>query len=272
MKKLFKLLMILSVSMIMLASCSKVQQGEVGIKVKLLGSDKGVNNEVLGVGRYYIGWNEELHVFPTYQQNYTFTRDETEGSPTNEEFVFQTSEGMECSADLGLAMHFDKEKIAIMFQTYRKGVDEIRGITVRNAIRNNLNKITSTMPVEYVYGAGKAKMIDSLQLMTKNQLSPYGIIIDNVFLIGSIRMPESIIKSLNSKVEQTQKAQEAENQLRTAEAQAKIKVVNAQAQADANKLLEASITPTLVQWQAINKWNGILPTVTSGTVPFINVK
>lgn len=259
-------------SIMLLASCSKVEQGYVGIKVNLLGSEKGVDNVVLGTGRYFIGWNTELYTFPTYQVNYSFTKSETEGSETNEEFTFQTAEGMECSADLGLAMHFDREKISIMFQTYRKGVDEIRGITVRNTLRDNLNKITSTMPVEYVYGAGKAKMIDSLREMTKIQLAPYGIIIDNVYLIGSIRMPASIIASLNSKVDQTQKAQEAENKLRTAEAENKIRVANAEAEAESNRLISQSITPALVQWKALNKWNGVLPTVTSGAVPFINVK
>lgn len=48
--------------------CSKVEAGHVGVKVYLLGRDKGVDSEVLGVGRYWIGWNEDLYLFPTYQQ------------------------------------------------------------------------------------------------------------------------------------------------------------------------------------------------------------
>ena len=40
------------------AACSYVPAGNVGIKVNLLGGDKGVDSEVLGVGRYWIGWNE----------------------------------------------------------------------------------------------------------------------------------------------------------------------------------------------------------------------
>ena len=57
-----------------LAACSKVPAGHVGVKVYLLGSSKGVDTEELGVGRYWIGINEELYLFPTYMQNYTWVK------------------------------------------------------------------------------------------------------------------------------------------------------------------------------------------------------
>ena len=58
-----------------LAACSTVPAGHVGVKVYLLGGSKGVDSEELGVGRYWIGWNEQLYIFPTYMQNYTWTRE-----------------------------------------------------------------------------------------------------------------------------------------------------------------------------------------------------
>jgi hypothetical protein len=36
-------------------------------------------------------------------------------------------------------------------------------------------------------------------------------------------------------------------------------------------LLNASLTPMLIQYEALQKWNGTLPEVTTGAVPFINV-
>lgn len=53
----------------------------------------------------------------------------------------------------------------------------------------------------------------------------------------------------------------------------------AQAKAEALRLRKANITPELVKlrqieasMKAIEKWDGHLPKVTSGAVPFINVK
>lgn len=273
---------ILLLFILVMTSCSKVPQGYVGIKVYLLGSSKGVDHEVLGVGRYWIGANEELFKFPTYQINYVYTKSPTEGSPENEEFTFQTREGMECSVDLGVAMHFEKEKITLMFQKYRKGEEEIRGVVVRNSIRDALNKIASSMNVESVYGEGKTILIDSVQHVVKNYLDSTGIFIDKLYLIGSIRIPSSVKEALDSKVKMTQEAQQTENEVQKAKAEADIQIakangeaqsilIQAQAQAKANQLISASITQTLVQYKAIEKWDGKLPTVSGGNTPFINI-
>jgi regulator of protease activity HflC (stomatin/prohibitin superfamily) len=272
-------LLILALLMITFAGCSRVDSGYVGVKVYMLGGNKGVDNEVVGVGYQWVGFNEELYCYPTFQINYTYTKDENEGSPTNEEFVFQTSEGMECSMDIGVALHFNKEKVAQMFQTYRKGPDEIRGTVVRNAIRDALNKTAGTMPVESIYGSGKSKLIDSVQTIVKSLLESNGIIIDRLSLIGSIRIPDQVLQALNSKVTATQNAQKAENQLREAEANARKLVAAAEGEAQANKIKMSSLTSSVIEWQkienekqAIAKWNGQLPTMMTGNaVPFINV-
>jgi regulator of protease activity HflC (stomatin/prohibitin superfamily) len=262
--KLF-LIALLGLSMLFNTSCRhRVDAGYVGVKVYLLGQSKGVNQEVLGVGKYWIGINEDLYLFPTYQVNYVFTKDTNEGSPTNEEFTFQTKEGMECSMDLGIAMHFNPDDISQMFQTYHKGENEIRGVVVRNSMRDALNKVAGLMQIESVYGEGKSKLIDSVKQIVKKQLDSTGIVVDNVYLIGSIRIPAGVKQALDDKVKMTQEAQKAENELQKATAMAKIKIVNAEAEAQANKILVSSINQTLVEWETIKKWNGVLPTVTGG--------
>ena len=240
----------------MVTSCGyhPIEAGYVGVKVDKLGSNKGVQNEVLGVGRYFPTINEEIYDFPTFQINYVYTQNKTEGSETNEEFTFQTKEGMECSADLGVAMHFEVNKIPFMFQTYRKGVDEIRSVVVRNEIRDALNRVSGNMPVESVYGEGKGHLIDSVTSIVQSRLTKNGIIVDKISLIGSIRIPENIIKALNAKVQMTQEAEKAKNQVAEAQARAQIIVVTAQAQAEANRTLSASLSPALIQQQWIAAW------------------
>ena len=51
MKKFLNVMMVMIAAVVMLSSCSKVPAGHVGVKVYLYGSNKGVDNEVLGVGR-----------------------------------------------------------------------------------------------------------------------------------------------------------------------------------------------------------------------------
>jgi regulator of protease activity HflC (stomatin/prohibitin superfamily) len=64
---------------------------------------------------------------------------------------------------------------------------------------------------------------------------------------------------------------EADQVIATAQGAAQATLINAKAQADANQLLNASLTDTLVRWQAIAKWNGTMPNVTGGAMPFIDI-
>jgi regulator of protease activity HflC (stomatin/prohibitin superfamily) len=98
-----------------------------------------------------------------------------------------------------------------------------------------------------------------------------------------MRLPANVTAALNSKIEATQKAQQRENELRESEAQAKKEVaqaegqakatiLRAQAEAQANKLKLQTLTKELIQYEAVQKWNGELSQVMgSGTIPFLNI-
>ena len=266
-----------------LAACSYVPAGNVGIKVNLLGGDKGVESEVLGVGRYWIGWNEDLYIFPTFMQNYVWTAGVDEGSPNDESISFQTADGMTANADIGISYSIDPEKVSIIFQTYRRGVEEITDTFLRNMVRDALVKQSSNKPIEYVYGAGKSELLASVQKDVADQVAPLGINIGKIYWIGEIRLPPTVIDSINAKNAATQMAQQRQNEVAQAKAEADKKIEDArgeaesilrvaEAQAKANKLLAESLTTEFVQYQAITKWDGQLPKMTgSSAVPFIDV-
>jgi len=292
--KLKNVLLVAVVGMMALTGCSRVEPGNVGIKVNLLGSSKGVNAEELGVGRYFIGPNTQLYTFPTFQQNIVWTKSAAEGSENDESITFQTVEGMSCNADIGLAYHLQADKIADIFQKYRKGIDEITDIYIRNVVRDAVNEVSSTLEVEAIYGRGKADFIDSVEANVKAQLTPDGIIIDKISLIGNIRIPSQVTAALNSKLEAGQRATQRETELREAQAQAAKDVAiqegkskqqiilananaealltEARAQAQANRLLAQSLTANLVRYEQIQKWNGVLPQVSGGGTPLIDMR
>ena len=264
-----------------MTGCSKVPSGHVGVKYYLLGSDKGVDSEELSPGRYWIGINEELYLFPTFKQNYVWTKDNQEGSENDESFSFQTEQGLEVGADVGITYTIESNKVSSIFQKYKRGIDEITDKFLRNQVRDAFNEIASKMPVESVYGRGKAELIANVQKRVSSNVGPEGIKIEKIYLIGSFRLPSVVTKALNNKIEATQRAQQRENELREAKAQAEKKIaeargqatsiiVKAQAEAKANKLISNSLTTTLVQWQKIKTWDGKLPQV-SGASSLINV-
>ncbi len=266
-----------------LTACDKVPAGNVGVKVYLLGGEKGVDSEILGVGKYWIGINEDLYLFPTFMQNYVWTKDPNEGSSNDESISFQTADGMTANADIGISYSIDPDKVSVIFQTYRRGVEEITDTFLRNMVRDALVKQASNKPIEYVYGAGKAELIAAVQKDVADQVGPIGIKIDKIYWIGEIRLPSVVLESINNKNAATQMAQQRQNEVAQAKAEADKKIEDArgtaesilrvaEAQARANKLLAESITGELVQYRALEKWDGVLPRMTGdGAIPFIDV-
>jgi regulator of protease activity HflC (stomatin/prohibitin superfamily) len=253
-----------------------ISPGYVGVVVNMFGDSKGVESKELHVGMHWIAPWKTVYQFPIFEQNHTW-----EGR--KEEFNFQTSEGMAVSADVGITFHLKPNCIPIIFQKYRKGMDEITHTFIRNYVRDAINKAASKMKIEDLYSDGKERFFDEVEKHVKSDLNPIGIDISRIYLIGRFHFPNNVIAALNAKIEASQRAQQRENELREAEAEAKKQIakadgqarclmLQAESEAKANALLSKSITPELIQWQAMQKWDGVLPTVTSGATPFIQLQ
>lgn len=273
-KSFFK---IATVAMIVsISACSKVPAGHKGVIVNLYGSDKGVSEETVGVGRYYLGWNKELYLFPTFLQNYTWVESES--------ITMQTSEGLSIKADVGITYEIKPENVSKVFQKYRSGIDEITHTYLHNMVRDAMNSVSSTMSVEDIYGLKKENFIKIVNETVKVEALSAGISVDKIYLIGSFMLPPTVIDSINTKIQATQNAIKVENEIATSRAEAQKRIVEsesfakktlieAEAKAKANEMISKSLSKELIQYNFVQKWDGQLPKVSgSQTIPLLNIK
>ena len=119
--------------------------------------------------------------------------------------------------------------------------------------------------------------------MTKlgDNLSRYHIIVDDIYF-ANIRFSTGYEGAVEAKQVAQQQVEtqkqvlaqreiEAQQKVATAKGEAESILVVAQGQAKANEALSHSISPILVQYKGVEKWNGILPQVSGGAVPFIDL-
>lgn len=267
---MFKLRNLFLFSLLSLSACSKVPAGYQGVIVNLYGSDKGISEQPVGVGRYWVGWNHEMFLFPTFLQNYTWTKD-NEASNMDESITMQTSEGLSINTDAGITYQINPENVVKVFQKYRLGINEITNTFLRNMVRDSMNQVASTMTVEQIYGSSKEDFIKQVNYLVKKQASDSGINVDKIYIIGTFRLPPAVESAINSKIQATQNAMMVENQIATATAESKKVIIKANAEAQANKTISQSITPEYLQYIAAQKWDGKLPQVTSSATPFVNI-
>ena len=253
-----------------------IEAGYVGVRVNLY-ADKGVQNEVVGTGRYFLTPNEKMYRFPTFNQLMNYQRP----------FSFQTSDAMEIKAMIGVEYNIDPKKAATIFATYRKGMGEITDVNLRQYIADSLIKNATLMDVNAITQGGKAKLLDSVTSEIRAKLEPVGIRIVKLSWLDDLQYPDQVRASINAKIEATQRALLRENEVAQSKAEAEKLRVAAQGEADARltraraeaeaiaiKAKALRDNPDILGLNAIDKWDGKLPVyMTSGApVPFVPVK
>jgi regulator of protease activity HflC (stomatin/prohibitin superfamily) len=114
-----------------------------------------------------------------------------------------------------------------------------------------------------------------------DNLSRYHIIVDDIYF-ANIRFSTEYEGAIEAKQVAQQQVEtqkqvlaqreiEAQQKVATAKGEAESILVVAQGQAKANDALSRSISPILVQYKGIEKWNGVLPQVSGGAIPLIDL-
>ncbi|MGZ3495589.1 MAG: prohibitin family protein [Thermodesulfobacteriota bacterium] len=112
-------------------------------------------------------------------------------------------------------------------------------------------------------------------------LARYHIVVDDIYF-ANIRFSTGYEGAVEAKQVAQQQVEtqrqvlaqreiEAQQKVATAKGEAESILVVAQGQAKANDALSRSISPILVQYKGVEKWNGILPQVSGGAIPLIDL-
>ncbi len=257
-----------------LVSCGQtIQPGNVGVKIRTLGPNAGVDATPVPSGWHINLLGERIAEFPVIQRTYTYTKEVDERGPENEEITFSDNNALPMTADVQLVMRIDPSKAPSLYTRYRLSFDQLFEGPIRNDVRSAIAAETELVSVEYLYRGGRQVVIQKALARVNRKWEPQGVNISQLDWIGTIRYPQVILDSIQMKTKADADASAAQAQVAVAKAQADAQIEQARGQAESNRLLAVSIasSPEVVQLRAIEKWDGHLPTVTGGSVPFVNI-
>jgi len=265
------------------SSITRVDAGHVGVRVKLAGSARGVQDMPTVQGWvFYNPLTEQIVQFPTSVQNVVWTQAPTEGSPHDDSITFSSKEGASVNADIGIAFHIEPTVAPKLYARFRQpNLSILANTYVRNTVRESFNEFASTMPVQDIYGAGKNKLLSDVTRKIRDTLLPEGIVIDQLTINGTLRLPENVVGSINRALEATQNAIQAENRVRQIKAEAEQAIasatgaaeaarqkatgdgdavlIRARSEAKANEILRLSMSPIVLAYRQLERWDGRLP-------------
>ena len=144
-------------------------------------------------------------------------------------------------------------------------------VVVAPSIQNAFKSVTARFTAENLIKLREEVALDA-EIELQKQLEPYHIIVENFNIINLDFSPE-YNASIEAKQVMEQNVQTAKLELEKSKIDAEQRVVEAQAQADAQKALKntGALTPEYLQYLFLTNWNGVLPEVISGTTPVFDL-
>jgi len=180
-----------------------------------------------------------------------------------------SSDLQQVTSTIAVNYNLDPSYASTVYQTV--GTD-YADILIAPAIQNIFKATTAQFTAEELIDQReqvRAKAEDAL----KTQLAQYHVVVLN-FNIVNFNFSDQFNQAIEAKQVAQQQVETAKQLLAKAQVDAQTAVAQAQGQADAQKALKdaGSLTPEYLEFLAIQKWDGHLPSVVAGgTTPFIDL-
>jgi len=251
-------------------SIEKIDSGYKGLKVSLVGSQRGVTNYQYKTGWVvYNTWTEQVLEFPTYQQHIEY-----------DDQVVITKGGFSATIKPTFNYSLRESNIGDMFVNLRLDIKQVEQGWLKNAIVGAVNDEANKWEVDSIF-SHRQEFEAAIVTECNKRLTKWFIVSQ---LRTNITPPEALQEAIIAKTKAIQQAEASEQQALTAIAEGKRKVavaradsaetiINAKASALAIELKQQKITPMYIEFLKANAWDGKLPTTVAGSSgTFLNIK
>jgi hypothetical protein len=269
-KPLSILLLSIIISLIQPFAIEKIDAGNKGLKVNLVGSQRGVSSYQYKTGWVmYNTWTEQILEFPIYQQHIEY-----------DDQIVILKGGFSATIKPTFNYSLKENAIGDMFVNLRKPITDIEQFWLKNAIVGAVNDEANKWEVDSIFNHRQA-FEAAIVVECNTRLSKWFNVSQ---LRTNITPPEALQESIIAKTKSIQQAQASEQQALAAIADGKRKiavaradsaeqVINASAAAKVIKLKQQELTPMYIEYIKAQAWNGKLPSTIAGSSgTFLNIK
>lgn len=172
-------------------------------------------------------------------------------------------------ATVALNISIDPNHCAAIFQTYGTNYLETY---VAPAMQESIKAVTAQYTAEELIS--KREVVrEAMAALISKKLSPVGIRTDALNIVD-FDFSATFNQAIEAKVTAEQHALAAKNLLAQKEYEAQQAVATAKGKAEAMEIESAALAknPQVLQLRALEKWDGVLPKVSGGAVPFIDTR
>ena len=179
----------------------------------------------------------------------------------------------EVSSTVAINYHIIPDKAYIVYQNI--GI-EFKERIIDPAVQEVVKAVSARYSAEDLI-TKRSAVSDAMKSTLTERLLAHNIAVDALSIVG-FSFSKIYMDAIESKQTAEQLAMKAQRDLERIKIEGEQKITSAKAEAEALRLQRENISPDLIELrkieanlEAIKKWNGILPSVTGESVPFIGV-
>lgn len=239
-----------------LTSIERIPVGYEGVVYSMHG---GVQDETLTQGWHFVAPTKKVKEFTVSNEQLILTKDKRDGSKENESFKVSTSDNASIAISFQMSYKYDEEKLVETYKKF-KGMDgeTIVENRVRTVLKSKVSEITTDYSMMEIYSGNRSEINNKLtEYLNEEFHEAYGLIVLDASIID-VHPDDQLKTAIDERVTALQKAEQAKAEQETAKIEAEtalikaqnaadIKITDANAEAEANKIIAASITEELIK-------------------------
>ena len=248
-------------------SITKIPAGYVGVQYSSFG---GIKDDILNQGWHITSPTTKVTKYSIATESLLMTADSREGSKENESFNVSCKDG-EMKVDFEMQYSFKEDRVIDVFNKYRgvKG-EEVISNNLRGKIRSTVNEVLSNYSVLEAYLEKKAEVNVELTNRLREVLDEYGVYVESAS-IPAAQISDQVKQAIENRTVKSQELESAKLEQEKGQIEADTKVKQAQGEANANAIKSNAIDDKILKQQAIEKWDGKLPTVSGNSDTMIDI-
>ena len=170
---------------------------------------------------------------------------------------------------VALNYHVEPPGTAALYQNVGR---EYNRRIIAPALQESVKAATANYTAEQLI-TKRAEVRDAIKALLVEKLVRHSIAVD-AFNIVDFDFSENFNASIEAKVKAEQEALTAKNKLEEVKFQAEQAIEEARGKAEAMSIEAEALekNPQVLQLRAVETWDGIMPQVTSGEIPFISIQ
>src|SRR5215216_5383413 len=232
-------------------------------------------------------FSQAIQQYPVTIQTYSMVAKGTEGQTSGDDSIkVQSNEGQQINLDVVIQYQVIKEEAGQLYQDWGGAdITTVEDRVVRQYTRSQVPVVASKYGWEEITASKRDAINAELSLVLSDEFGKRHLRLLSVG-VREVHLPAALQQALDAKIGAQQAAEQQQFQLQQAqikaeqdvaeamgqanalkvqaEGEAQATLTRAKAQAEANRALSQSLTPDLIRYQQLQRWDGKLPLFSGG--------